>query len=267
MRHSFFALLAFFSLMAQSENNDIELATWHVAVGVGFGTATNPLHGGDDIPLLVLPDLAYYDEHLFFDNGVLGYTFIQESHFVLSAITELNPENRFFVFWHPANLFLNTYMSSDLRLENSVSIEALEKKRWALDAGLEYQYFANDFVMRIDWLHDITGVYNSDRASIELETEFLLGQWLINPLIGVQYRSQQLNQYYYGIDPLLELGQFYAPSHSLSPYAKIQLTWPLSPDKAVFVRASFDDYSQVSDSPLFKDDHALSLFLGLKYIF
>ena len=85
MRHSFFALLAVFSLMAQSENNDIKLATWHIAVGVGIGIATNPLHGGDDIPLIVLPDLAYYDEHLFFDNGVLGYTFIQDKRFVFSV--------------------------------------------------------------------------------------------------------------------------------------------------------------------------------------
>lgn len=267
MRHSFFALLVVFSLMAQSENNDIKLATWHIAVGVGIGTATNPLHGGDDIPLIVLPDLAYYDEHVFFDNGVLGYTFIQDKRFVLSAITELNPENRFFVFWHPANLFLNSYRSSDLKLENSVSIETLDKKRWALDGGFEYQYFADDFVMRIDWLHDITGVYNSARASIELETELMLGEWLINPLVGVQYRSQQLNQYYYGIDPSLELEQLYLADDSFSPYAKVQLTWPFSHDKAVFVRASYDDYSQLSESPLFKEDHALSIFLGLKYIF
>ena len=76
-----------------------------VGVSVGAGVITNPLYGADNIPLVVIPQVAYYGQNWFFDNGRLGYSFLQSKQHNVSFVSEINPESRFFIDWHPQNIF------------------------------------------------------------------------------------------------------------------------------------------------------------------
>lgn len=260
-------ILALFAVAAHAKDNQIDVNTWHLAVGVGLGKASNPLHGGDDIPLVVLPDIAYYGERFYFDNGQVGYSLSQDSHYSLSMISELNPEKRFFVFWHPSNFFLPMALNSETKIAESVTVNQVKKRRWALDAGLEYQYFSDNFTLKLNWLFDISGVYNDDRAAIEFEGQSEFGSIIISPAIGLHYQSQGLNQYYYGVEQQSLFYDGYRSGSSLSPYFKLQLTWPLTQSSALFIKTSYDDYSSLRRSPLFKENAAMSFFVGMKYIF
>jgi outer membrane protein len=280
VRYILIILLCSFSFAASAkkvkmDTSEVALGQWHLGLGVGVGVAKNPLHGGDDFPLLLLPDIAYYDEHFYFDNGQFGYTFLDEKNHVISLIAELNPEKRFFVFWNPSNVFFkNTIAFTDnseqvIGDEKSHNIDSndVAKRRWAIDSGLNYQYFHEHFTARINLLADISNTHNGWRAGLELEHSFNVGNLIVQPVIGIWHKAAELNNYYYGLSKRDNLGVTYELGSTWQPYAHLQLTYPLSQSKAVLFKLSYDDYSDTSNSPLFKYDYAVNIFMGLKYIF
>jgi len=280
VRYILIILLCSFSFAASAkklkmEASKVELGQLHLGLGVGVGVAKNPLHGGDDFPLLLLPDIAYYDEHLYFDNGQLGYTFFDEKNHVVSFIAEFNPEKRFFVFWNPSNVFLKNTIAFIENPEEvigddtvkSVDSNDVAKRRWALDSGINYQYFHENFIARINVLTDISNIHNGWRAGVELEYHFNIGNFIVQPIVGIWHKTAELNNYYYGLSQRDNVGITYKLDGVWQPYAHLQLTYPLSQNKAVLLKLSYDDYSDTSASPLFKYDYAVNIFMGLKYIF
>ena len=51
----------------------IEQGEWQLGIALGAGVRTNPLVDGDNIPLVILPDIAWYGESAYFDNGEAGF--------------------------------------------------------------------------------------------------------------------------------------------------------------------------------------------------
>ena len=122
---------------------------WQLGVALGVGARTNPLVDGDPVPLVLMPDIAYYSEYIYFDNGELGTRWSINADHDINLILSANRERAFFSFWQPANIFLpsiNTGIPSiptnDISeppvAENNltVSIDELDKRGWALDSCL-----------------------------------------------------------------------------------------------------------------------------------
>ena len=66
-------LLALFSANAFAQTQQhISTDELKMSVSLGGGVISNPLHGADNIPLVVVPQVAYYGQNWFFDNGRLG---------------------------------------------------------------------------------------------------------------------------------------------------------------------------------------------------
>ncbi|WP_170940473.1 MipA/OmpV family protein [Pseudoalteromonas sp. NBT06-2] len=280
MRYILMILLCSFSFAVSAktvkmEASKVALGQWHLGLGVGVGIAKNPLHGGDDFPLLLLPDIAYYDEHLYFDNGQLGYTFFDQQNHVVSLIAEFNPEKKFFVFWSPSNIFLKNTNSVTNKTKpvienpeaNSIDYNEIAKRKWALDSGINYQYFHERFIARVNVLTDISNIHNGWRVGVEFAHSFNIGNLIVQPIVGVWHKTAELNNYYYGLSKRDNVGIIYKLDSVWQPYAHLQLTYPLSQNKAVLLKLSYDDYSDTSNSPLFKYDYAVNIFMGLKYIF
>ncbi|WP_434931353.1 MipA/OmpV family protein [Shewanella sp. HL-SH5] len=79
---------------------------WDISIAIGFGQKTNPLQDYDDIPLYVLPSIAYYGEQWFFDNGNFGYSLQEAEKYSLNLVTSYSDDRAFFYDWDPSNLFL-----------------------------------------------------------------------------------------------------------------------------------------------------------------
>lgn len=255
------------NVSAQIDENNIETGQWYVAGAFGMGVATNPLNGGDDFPLLVIPDIAYYGQKFYFDNGQLGYTFIDKPQHALSVISELNPENRFFVFWHPTNIFNGGGAFSEPIVADKVGIEDVKKPNWALDAGINYQYFAPWGGLSLSLKQDISGVYKGHWGEVEVNFQHQFDHALLRFALGAQVNSDKLNHYYYGIDYSDELGFEVNMPSSVQPYAKMQIELPLTKDKQWIINVSYRDFSDLTVSPLFKENHTVNIFTGLKYAF
>lgn len=264
-------------LAQQSEIDPVQNITmdeWHLSLNFGLGVMSNPLHGGDDLPLVVLPEVAYYGEQFFFDNGRLGYSLSQDSAHMVNLVSEFNPETRFFVDWHPSNIFALTSANSLATSNNELhsqqprlNIEQLDKRKWALDAGVSYHYVYQQHVFSVQTLADISGVYEGWRSALQWQMHNKIGELLIKPSVGIWYKSAALNTYFYGVSAKESPNGAIEVGSSWQPYAKIDARWPLNEANSLRFHLAYYDYSALDDSPLFEQTYSMTAFIGFDHIF
>lgn len=246
----------------------------NLSVSIGAGVITNPLYGADNIPLVVIPQVAYYGQTWFFDNGRLGYSFLQSKQHNLSFVTELNPESRFFIDWHPQNIFPFKTASNNQILESQhidspqeVNINNIQKRRVALDAGISYFFVRQQQVFSAQLLHDVNSVYSGYRGSVQWQYHHDFQSLALKSTFGVNYKSAQLNNYFYGLNSTESSYGEIDVGSSWQPYAKLDARWPLNEVNALRFHLAYYDYSAMDSSPLFEHDYSMTAFIGFEHIF
>lgn len=262
---------------------------WEFSLAVGAGILTNPLQGGKNIPLILIPKISYYGERIFFESNALGYSIYETNNFSLSAISSLNRENAFFSRWHTNNIFVPsisngiTDSSSDSGFDESISqtpddslstvnLDEVAKRKWALDAGLQANWFiSQENQLKIQLLHDINNAYNGFNGKIEFNHRFAdLGiansQWQITT--GINWLSKQQVDFYYGIteNDTDNPRYYYQGKSAVNPYVKIDTNYKLNENWRLTFTARIEYLAQsISNSPLVKDNVIETIFLGVIY--
>lgn len=274
----------------QSSDQCAPIGEWEFAVSVGAGVSTNPLNGGDNIPLIIIPEISYYGENVFFENNTLGYTFFESEHVIVSTISKLNAENAYFSRWHPKNVFLYSSASSSTEPSESttdssldqqypiaevkIGIDDVKSKRWAVDAGFQINWFINqttDFEMQI--LHDINNVYNGFSGKLELSHAMKINQSPQTTLlynVGVNINGDNLVDYFYGVPAEKDRSpnQVYQGELSFNPFIRVELVHQFSSNWSARVTLkSLYLGKGTSDSPLVKENHIDTIFAGVTYDF
>lgn len=81
----------------------MEVGDWRVNVGLGLGMRSNPLHGGEDIPLVLLPEVSYYGERFFLKNLEMGFTLFEDDRHQFSMLATPGYDQMYFNRWDPFN--------------------------------------------------------------------------------------------------------------------------------------------------------------------
>ena len=148
----FFSPLTF-AQCVESDDQCAPVNQWEFTLAVGAGILTNPLHGGSNIPLVLIPKISYYGEKIFFENNALGYSFYETNNYSISAIGLINRENTFFSRWHPSNVFVPLDTSSTISTPDSgesinqdttiakIDLNDIAERKWALDTGIQANWF------------------------------------------------------------------------------------------------------------------------------
>ncbi|TMO80964.1 structural protein MipA [Pseudoalteromonas sp. S3776] len=253
----------------------ITVKQWHVNLSAGVGVITNPLHGGKNVPLPLIPRIAFYGERWFFDNGRLGYTLKENQQHHFNIVSELNAESRFFINWHPNNLFVLPASTGGAAFAQALNkpqpkkihVDNIDKRHLALDAGGSYHYVQQNHVLSIQLLHDISNVYNGIRGAVQWQYHSRIGRLKLKPTLGVNYKSAELNSHFYGLKAHeTSLGKIDVGS-SWQPYAKIDASWPLSEANSLRFHVAYYDYSAMDSSPLFERNYSMTAFIGFDHTF
>lgn len=85
------------------QENCVEVGAWRVNLGLGLGMRGNPLHGGEDIPLVLLPEVSYYGERFFLKNLEMGFTLFEDDRHQLNALITPGYDQMYFNRWDPFN--------------------------------------------------------------------------------------------------------------------------------------------------------------------
>lgn len=258
---------------AESESC-VLVGQWKVSVGLGAGVYTNPLRDSKNIPLILVPNISYYGERIFFQNNTLGYTLIENEKLALSVISKANVEKAFFTRWHPQNVFIPNIANDFVEAQHSqkISLDTIKKRKWALDAGLQVNWFATHSInAELKVLYDVSGVYNGLNADAHVSKLFSINtSSTLEVTLGAQWNSADLVDYYYGIDEsdTLYLRDLYQGKSSINPYLSIGYAYKLSPDwtfKTYIKRKKLHRNTYLS--PIVEKTNIDLIFIGFFYEF
>lgn len=311
----FIVLLALFSVLciSQAQANCAEesddcapISQWQFSVGLGIGALSNPLHGGKDIPLVIVPSIRYYGEQVFFENNTLGYSFYEDENFTVSAITQLNRDATFFKRWHPSNIFVDTFLvsveTSDFVIREEgdsnspdevddeqpvdevdsfvterhirVRQQDIKNRKISLDGGLQFNWFLNNkSQLQGKILHDINSVYQGTNAQVAYLRK-LKSEWLPNTLlhftVGANWFSRNHVNYYYGVNSADKVPSYayYQAGSSFNPFVKLSSRYRINKRWQFAVSYKREWLGKaIHQSPLVAEKQLETLFIGAVYAF
>ena len=280
-----FTAVCFFSATVKGADDSYCLETsdtcaavnqWKFSVALGAGAISNPLHGGKDIPLVLIPYVQYYGENIFLENNVLGYSVVQTQQWVISAISQLNKENIYFNDWQPEHLLVPSPSEglSHSAMDQYVDKNDIQKRKWAIDAGIQINWFpSRQSEVKLMLLHDINKVYrglNGSLAYFYSSNNVFTGGLKTRFGIGFDWQSQELTDYYYGLSPAdnVDFEYLYKAKQGTNPFVSISASYPINQHWTA--NAFIKHYwlgSHMTNSPLVKDDAITSAFIGVVYAF
>lgn len=276
-----FLLLPLFALAdcdntAMPNPNCIEPEKLQLRLGVGLGHRTNPLAGGRNFPYWLIPDVSYYGQHWFFDNGSLGYSIELAPAWQLSLLGRLNEEKGYFRRAHPSNVF-SRYMFNSAEMVGpaqkdsqrpTLTIADVGARPTAVDAGLQLDWFSPQLQLKANLWQDVSSTYHGQHASLTAQHGWQSGQGYWQLHASLFWKSADLMQTYYGIEEDGQELSYERRSDSWQPELKLSFSYPLSTQWSalVFYRYRWLD-NTMTDSPLVQEQTIRGWFVGLSYQF
>ncbi|WP_337880360.1 MipA/OmpV family protein [Rheinheimera sp.] len=270
---------AFASCTETSASADcVESGQLNLALAFGLGQRTNPLHQGENVPLLLIPDVSYYGDRWFWDNTTAGYSLVQQPDFVMSLVVKLNQEKGYFQRWFAGNLM--TYSTSGSLLPPEVdtgttkqmamvSVTEVNKRPTAWDAGVQLQWFGQGWQLGMNLMQDASGAYDGQNASVSASTQVPLAGGQLQLGANLHWKSRKLIDRYYGLDDSeLFYLQRYRGEASWQPELRLGWQKALTPQWSLlsFYRMLLLD-DAMTDSPLVKSSRVHTWFVGVSYQF
>lgn len=277
---SLFCLLGSGSALACAADEESCVASnqFQLSVALGGGQRSNPLYDGESFPMVLLPDFSYYTDSWFVDNGTFGYSLQQSDTFAASLVMRLNAEKGYFQRWFAGNV-LSTNTSGSLlppevetgeqKSVRTVSVNDVRKRPTAVDAGVQLNWFGEQWQGRMNFWQDISSSYDGQSASLTVARAWPLAGGTVDLGATLFWKSAKLIDTYYGMgDDELYYLQRYQGRDSWQPQLRLSWQKPLTERWSVL---TFYQYlhldSAMTDSPLVQDDSVQTWFIGMSYRF
>lgn len=282
------------SVLASNDSNCNDLPDcvavddWHLSVAIGAGAKLNPLQDGDNIPYIILPDVAYYGESWYWDNAELGYQLIQSDRLSAEVFVNVNPERALFSFWHTDNI-LSGIADAVIGAPpgeipfppigdggefkgggEQISVDEIATRKWAADVGLRWHYYQDDGEWTLGMAADASDVHKGYQFNLAYRTAFFWGKWQISPNISLQWKSSNLIDYYYGIDTRDSADErlHYQGRSGWQPVVTVIATKPISENWSWLLIARYRHlHKGMSDSPIVRRNNIPTAFAGVSYRF
>ena len=276
------------TLACSGDEECIEKSSWHLGIAFGVGVKTNPLVGGDNMPFVILPDIAWYAEKAYFDNGELGYQWINQSKFSIETYLQLDRENALFNSLHPANLLApltETAASSDSpnspvvtitpvkdaqNVQRNLSIDDIASRKWAINAGIRGHYFFSNSEWQLAFKQDVSNVHKGQQVGLQYSHRWLWQMFQFTLRTGADWKSARVNDYYYGVSKRdTEFTELYFNGKSgWQTYISINAKRPINENWSWLANMSYRRFpNSLIRSPLIEENNIRNIFLGAAYRF
>jgi outer membrane protein len=250
-------------------------------VAFGLGVRSNPLVDGDPIPLVILPDVAWYGESAYFDNGELGYQWLSKEKVSFESFVSLERERAFFSFWQPANILVsNPDFATDTPSIPSgedqspatppISVDQVAARKWSINAGIRARYRLQSSEWLVSARSDVSSVHNGSQFSVSYLYAWQQQEWNVTVTPSLTWKSSALIDYFYGIGERDNVNEtyYYSGTGGWQPSISIVSTKKINPQWQWILRAKIQKlHTGMSNSPLVEENSIRSVFAGVGYQF
>ncbi len=239
---------------------------WRLGAALGYGLRRNPLVQSDDIPIVIDLDIAWFGEHLFFDNGDLGLTLADNSAVTASLVARFNSDRVF--FGNTDTRFVSADLAGMPLAE--VTEFTVPDRDYALELGVELLMDGAWGQLQVTAFHDVGGTHDGYEIYADYAYGWREQRWYLEPSIGLSYKSDALNNYYWGVrdDEVSIVLPPYTAGAGTNLHTRLMLGYQLSRNWSFSLVA---EYEQLNDdaaaSPLVEQQDVLGYFAGFGFRF
>ncbi|GIU45656.1 MipA/OmpV family protein [Shewanella algidipiscicola] len=280
------ALLSFATYADEAVSCDdgsecITIGLWDIGIAVGYGVKSNPITQFDDIPIYIIPSLAYYGEQWFFDNGNLGYSLLESENITVNMTTSFSSDSAYFSRWDPSNIFVAGGSRVSTELANSSSFwdvddlyalnfNELEDRKVTVLGGVETFFYTRAGIFNIALAHDLLDVHSGMEAQLKWMYRLAFSQWKLELAASANWKSQEIVNYYYGV----RSSENYYWNQAYNPGSATNLSLTLTTQYAInqhwellFLAHYTDLADEIVASPLINEHSSNTFFVGVAYRF
>ena len=239
---------------------------WRLGAAFGYGERTNPIVFADDVPIVVDLDIAWFGERWFFDNGDLGFTFVNDAAVTANIMARVKSDR---VFFGLTNTRFVSVALDGLALSAEAQVEVPDRD-YAIEAGIELLSDGRWGFVQLSAFHDVSGTHDGFEVDASYGMGFRLQRLYIEPSVGVAYKSDKLNDYYWGIRPSESNSAtpVYVADSGINTRARIRASYHFNSNWAITASAEYERIpSTISDSPIVIEDNVVGWFFGAAWQF
>lgn len=252
-----------------------EESPWRLGLAFGYGQRSNPLVQSDDVPIVVDVDIAWFGERFFFDNGDLGFTVANGEFATVNAVARVNSDRLFFSrtdtkFFRVLNTSAGLTVTPTSGPGPDVFALSVPDRDYAVELGLELLADGRWGMLQLTAHHDVSGTHDGYEVFLDYARGWRHQRWYLQPSVGVAWKSNEMNDYYWGVRPReanLVLPAYQAGS-GVDVHARVLASYQLTRNWAFSMAAEIvrlnDD---AAGSPIVAESNVAGWFAGFGYRF
>ncbi len=247
----------------QAESSESQ---WRLGIALGYGLRTNPLVQSDDIPIIVDIDISWFGDHFFFDNGDLGLTFVDNEYVTTSLVGRINSDR---VFFGRTNTKFVTVGLAGQPLSSTFEV-SIPDRDYAGELGLELLTDGRWGRLQLSAHHDVSGTHKGYDVEFDYAYGWRNQRFYIEPSFGLSYKSENLNNYYWGIgaDETNAATSEYTAGAGVNAFARLQYSYQISRNWMFsFVGEVERLNDEAAGSPIVQEQYVFGYFAGFGYRF
>jgi len=248
------------------DNGEAGESRWRLGAAFGYGMRQNPLVQSDDIPIVLDLDIAWFGDHWFFDNGDLGLTFADNERLTASLVARVNSDR---VFFSKTDTRFVSFDVIGMPLSEAVEFKVPDRD-YAVELGLEMLTDGRWGRLQLGAFHDVSNTHEGYEVFLDYSYGWREQRWYIEPSLGVAYKSDELNNYYWGVseDEAGVVTLPYEASAGINMHARLMVGYQFSRHWSLSL---ITEYERINDeaaaSPIVEDRNVLGYFAGVAYRF
>jgi outer membrane protein len=217
-------------------------------VGIGALISSKP-YIGVDAQTYALPVFGYEGKRLFMRGLAGGYRVYSDKGFSIGPVVQPRFEG---------------YEEDD-----SSALAGMDDRDWSVDAGVGTFLQTDIGLLGLSYVTDILSLHDGQELEFSYTIRFPLAGFDIIPSAGIRWKSQNLVDYYYGVEPdeaIVPGRPAYETGSAADPYLGLAVRRKLGGRWSLLTAVQYewlDD--EISDSPIVDDDYDASFLVGVLY--
>jgi MipA family protein len=252
-----FSLLSIYVGTVSAEPDDVKNSTFIGSLSLGYGKIESPLNFVDDVQFSVLPSWSYYYKDVFYiENTTAGFNLAEHDDYLIDAVVTLNKDGLYYV--DDNILFNSRFIETPFNPFGDFANPNANAKVSVM-SGIDVTRVKADSRYKLGMYKDVSKAHNGAELIAEAQQVLYDNGLRVAMLLGANYKSTRLLEYYYGY-PLYGANTNY--------YAQIDSVYPLTEKLGISFYYRYEHLSgKINSSEVTDKKNIHSVFLGITWSF